>query len=111
MPEKYPSGAKRAAEKGVNAGQIARMGVAGAEARIDNRPLAARDPEGTPPCPCYKAPAFHGLKEFSAACKAHDDFAALTARLKSCPFTRPSFSAAFKGHGFLGLFGTTEVVP
>jgi predicted amidohydrolase len=51
--------------------------------------------------------------------KGRIDFAALTARLKSCPDTKRlfkthsmSFSAACKGPvDFCGTYGTTEVVP
>jgi len=62
---------KQAAEKGGNTGQIARVRAAGAEALIDNKPLAAR----LKPCPCYKAPPFHGLKEFF---RSHPNLAAKT---------------------------------
>jgi hypothetical protein len=78
-PEMPPSGAKEAAEKLENSGDIGKVAFAGAKALFILMALSAR----LKSCPVTEP----SRESFSAACKARVDLDGLVARLKSCPDT------------------------
>jgi hypothetical protein len=87
-----PSRAKQAAKKGLLAGELPKKHAAGAKAHLYFQLFAAR----LKSCPVTKHPQILLGVSFSAAFKAHVDFAALAARdpegTPPCPFKTSTFS-------------------
>jgi segregation and condensation protein A len=84
------SGAKQAAEKGLDLIRTPEKHPSGPKGPVDFAALTAR----LKSCPDTKRLFETHSTSFSAACKARVDRAVLTARLKSCPDTSQGFSAA-----------------
>ena len=84
--ERLPSGAKQAAEKGHISGENFEKHTSGAEAHVDFIDFMP----GINPRPTARI-------GFSAACKAHIQFAVSMARLKACP--SKAQAVALEGRG------------